>query len=296
MGISVPITSPGVVPFIQQPGPSTAADAHTLLVSPDGWTNYRYTEEDPSTCRHLVDKMVSQNIATDFPSWDHLVPTSNQVKSSSIASASSANNGLTRPRNTASFGTSVGQEKTLLHAKLNASSCPGWRTWLTTSWTSPDPPARMNEFSSLAPTLSMPFNKSQSPPPAELRFTATSVGGRFFLFQVIIFGSGSAPTCGIASQLGSAAPQCVLHIPMCFSKIYTDDRLPDKPSPITETTFAWRLLSASHLAHPPRLARAHIASTHHSSYPSSVPPPVDTMHPRTGGPSYLCRPGPPTAY
>ena len=164
MGISVPITSPGVVPFIQQPGPSTAADAHTLLVSPDGWTNYRYTEEDPSTCRHLVDKMVSQNIATDFPSWDHLVPTSNQVKSSSIASASSANNGLTRPRNTASFGTSVGQEKTLLHAKLNASSCPGWRTWLTTSWTSPDPPARMNEFSSLAPTLSMPFNKSQCPP------------------------------------------------------------------------------------------------------------------------------------
>ena len=218
MGISVPITSPGVVPFIQQPGPSTAADAHTLLVSPDGWTNYRYTEEDPSTCRHLVDKMVSQNIATDFPSWDHLVPTSNQVKSSSIASASSANNGLTRPRNTASFGTSVGQEKTLLHAKLNASSCPGWRTWLTTSWTSPDPLARMNEFSSLAPTLSMPFNKSQCPPPAELRFTATSVGGRFFLFQVIIFGSGSAPTCGIASQPGSAAPQCVLHIPMCFSK------------------------------------------------------------------------------
>ena len=110
MGISVPITSRGVFPLIQQPGPSTASDAHTLLVSPDGWANYQYTEEDPSTCRHLVDKMVSQSIVTDFPSWDHLVPTSNQVKSSSIASASSANNGLTRPGNTASFGTSVGQE------------------------------------------------------------------------------------------------------------------------------------------------------------------------------------------
>ena len=38
-------------------------------------------EEDPSTCRHLLDKMVSQSMATDLPSWDHLV---SHIKSSEV--------------------------------------------------------------------------------------------------------------------------------------------------------------------------------------------------------------------
>ena len=51
--------------------------------------------------------------------------------------------------------------------------------------------------------------------PSEQRFTATSVGVVVSSFGFSSLAPARHPPCGDASRPGSAAPQCVLHLAMC---------------------------------------------------------------------------------
>ena len=73
IGIILSITPCGVFLPSIEPGPSTLAQAESLCVDPFGWTNYRSAEDDPHTCRRLIERMVSQQMATEFPSWESLI-------------------------------------------------------------------------------------------------------------------------------------------------------------------------------------------------------------------------------
>ena len=52
---------------ISQPSLCTLSHAKSSLVDPETCTNYRSAEEGPSTCHHLLIRILSQDMAVNFP-------------------------------------------------------------------------------------------------------------------------------------------------------------------------------------------------------------------------------------
>jgi hypothetical protein len=71
LGIVHPVTSKGIFPPVEVVVPTDGSIA-ALASSPEGWSNYRSSEDDPATTAMLLQGMVDKGWALSHTSWDHL--------------------------------------------------------------------------------------------------------------------------------------------------------------------------------------------------------------------------------
>ena len=60
LGVVHPLDTRGVFPPISEPTPATPQEIASLVVSPDGWENYRSADDDPAVCAELLGAMISK--------------------------------------------------------------------------------------------------------------------------------------------------------------------------------------------------------------------------------------------
>jgi hypothetical protein len=192
LGIIHPVTSRGIFPPVDVIVPTDGSIA-ALASTPEGWSNYRSSEEDPSTTAMLLQNMVDKGWALSHTSWGSLTSalSSKDITLNKLALLSKVKpNGDIKHR----------LVWDLLRSTVNSVVQQGERVVLPRvsdlvkdAW----------DLSQNAPSdcplwlfgtdISDAFHQVPLHPD-EWRFTAAAFQGKFFVFKVLVFGSASAPT------------------------------------------------------------------------------------------------------
>ena len=186
LGILNAVAPTGIFPTVPEasPNPEQIQDLASL---PQGWVNYRSSEDEPIITDSILQSMVSKQWATCCDTWDHLVSElgSDQITLNKLALVSKQ-----KPDGT--WKHRVVWD--LRRSQVNASVRQGERVVLPRlldvvndichlARASPD-----STISMLGTHIADAFHQVPLDP-SEWRFTVASFQGRFYVFRVLVFGS-----------------------------------------------------------------------------------------------------------
>ena len=222
MGIDCQVVHTGIFPRVDAV-PPTQEEINELHVSPLGWSNYRSAEDDLSTSKSILQKMVSHKWALRFDTPEEVaaaVGTSRFVLNKLALISKMKPDGTWKHR----------LVWDLLRSKVNSVVRQGERVVLPRP---SDLVADLLELGASAPNgsevllLGVDIQDAFHQVPlrqAEWRYTVVLIGGTFFVFTVLVFGSGSSPTVwGRFAALLGRSTCAVLHQSRFRTEVYVDD-------------------------------------------------------------------------
>ncbi len=192
LGIIHPVTSKGIFPPVEVVAPTEGSIA-ALASSPEGWSNYRSSEDDPVTTAMLLHNMVSKGWALSHTSWDNLTASlsSPDITLNKLALLSKVKpNGEVKHRLVwdllrSTVNSVVQQGERVVLPRVSDLVKDAWDLSQTHPTTSP--------LWLFGTDISDAFHQVPLHPD-EWRFTAAAFQGKFYVFKVLVFGSASAPT------------------------------------------------------------------------------------------------------
>ena len=199
-----------------------------ITASPGGWCNYTSAEESPETVNSILDRMVEKGWATEFGSHDALcqhlgtqeVPL-NKIGLISMAKADGTfKHRIIWDMRRSGVNAFTNQGQRIVLPRLRDAVMDGLDLLRE---------CRSGESVQLAVIDIQDAFHCIPVRPDEQRFQATLFQGRYHVFRVVIFGSGSAPTIWgrVAAWIGRST-QALLPPAFARLQVFVDD--PDRKS------------------------------------------------------------------
>ena len=219
LGINRPISRTGVFP----PVPDRSVDAgylSRLVLGPSGWVNYRSAESEPDLTLSLLDSMVTHHWAESYDSWaqaEKALGTSKIVLNKLALISKARADGTLKHR----------LVWDLRRSGVNMAILQGERVVLPRLADLVRDVQHVSRTSTQVYLMGTDVSDAfhQVPlHPSEQAFTVASVAGRFFIFRVLVFGSGSAPTVWgrFSAFLGRSTAAIIGDDPLRL-QVYVDD-------------------------------------------------------------------------
>ena len=248
LGINRPVSPAGVFPPVTEEAAPSEYVAN-LSKDPFGWVNYRSADEDVATAVELLDHMVAQGWADALPSWEEVIDSLGEgVVLNKLALLSKLKaDGTTKHR----------LVWDLRRSGVNLAVRQGERVVLPRL---SDVVADLRELASLDTERMVLLGTDVSEAfhqiplhESERRFTVAALGGKYYVFKVLVFGSSSAPTVWgrYAAFLGRSTAAIMGDDPLRV-QIYVDDPLyvATDGTPGASRLFSVALLWALTLGYP----------------------------------------------
>ena len=221
LGINRPVLSAGIFPPVPDE-PVSSDYVAGLARTPTGWENYRSADDDSATATTLLERMVDQGWAEAHSHWDEVtrslgdgVVLNKLALLSKTKSDGTVKHRLVWDLRRSGVNLAVKQgERVVLPrlsdvvADLRELAAPG-----------------NDEAFLLGTDVSEAFHQVPLHP-SERQYTVAALGGRYYVFKVLVFGSSSAPTVWgrYAAFLGRSTAAVVGADPLRL-QVYVDDPL-----------------------------------------------------------------------
>ena len=250
LGINRPVLSAGVFPTVPDE-PVSSEYVTGLARSPTGWENYRSADDDTPTATSLLEHMVDQDWAESYSQWDDVtralgegVVLNKLALLSKTKSDGSVKHRLVWDLRRSGVNLAVRQGERVILPRLS------------------DVVADLRELAGTNKTgaflLGTDVSEAFHQVPlheSERQFTVAALGGKYYVFKVLVFGSSSAPTVWgrYAAFLGRSTAAVIGTDPLRL-QVYVDDPLciclaePPRAARLFSVALLWALAAGYPLA------------------------------------------------